>query len=80
MKNKSIYPKYYFYRNGESDRDWILKMMNFIPEEHKDKIASRYERIYRDQKGQNRKRAQKFLHRVARFFYSKSNTRRENGK
>jgi len=67
-----IYPLYYYtnYKHG-TDKNFVLARMNVIPREHQQKIADRYERIFRDNKGNNRKRANTFLHKVAKYFRSK---------
>ena len=67
------YPLYYYHRRQikESDKDFVLARMAAIPKEHKDKVSNRYERIFRDNKGNNRKRANTFLHKVAKSFRNK---------
>lgn len=67
--NKSIYPLWYYSRKPNSDQFWILQRMALIPGKYKQRIADRYERIYRDKKGSNRKRANTFLNKVAKWCY-----------
>ena len=68
-RSEVIYPLYYYsnYIHG-SDREFIWARMAVIPKKHQDNVASRYERIYRDNKGNNRKRANTFLHKIAKRF------------
>ena len=61
-----ITPLYYYYRKDDSDRDWIANMFYFIPDEYHQRVADRYERIFRVGKG--RKHANLFLHRIAKRF------------
>lgn len=70
---KEIYPIFYHSRSIDSDGPWVYKRMQFIPLEHKQKITDRYEKIYQDKKGNNRKRANTFLNKVARWFHKKNN-------
>lgn len=63
-----ITPIWYHYRKGDSDRDWIANMFYFIPEQYHQKVADRYEIIFRDDKARSRERANKFLHRIASRF------------
>ena len=59
-------PLYYYYRKDDSDRDWIANMFYFIPDEYQQRVADRYERIFRVGKG--RKAANFFLNRIAKRF------------
>ena len=70
---KDIYPIFYFNKKPNSDKDFILKRMACIPLEHKRKIADRYEIIYqKPTTTNNRKRANTFLNKLAKWFYSES--------
>ncbi len=81
---KEIYPIFYFNRRGVdkdgkpfSDKGYVLKMMSVIPLEHKRKIADRYEILYqKPSTTNNRKRANTFLNKVARWFHNKSKSRK----
>lgn len=66
----------YFYSCyvGGSDLDFIEQRMFAIPEEHQQKIADRYEKIFRSGKGwkgKNRKKANTFLHKIAKYHRNK---------
>ena len=70
-----IIPLYYFscYIKG-SDIDFIEQRITVIPERHQQKIADRYEKIFRrgkGWKGRNRKKANTFLHKIARHYRNK---------
>lgn len=70
-----IMPKYFFrcYVVG-SDFEFIKKRMSVIPAEHQQKVADRYEKIFRKGegwKGRNRKKANTFLHKIARQYRNK---------
>ena len=74
---KDIYPIFYFNKKPNSDKDFILKRMSVIPLEHKRKIADRYEIIYqKPTTTNNRKRANTFLNKLAKYFYNKTTSRR----
>ena len=45
-----IYPKYYYCKRGDSDRDRILHNMKFIPEHKQQEVSDEYDRIYRASK------------------------------
>lgn len=55
------YPSQYHYRHGvESDRKWILSMLEFIPVELQPDICREYERLYgKDKNG--RRNANSYL-------------------
>lgn len=71
------YPLWYYNKRGVdkhgkayADTKFIMDRMSVIPAEHKHKIASRYENIYQNKKTiGNRKRANTFLNKIARWFY-----------
>ena len=77
---KEIYPIWCYNRRGRdekgkllSDAPWVYKQMLHVPLEHKQKVADRYEIIYQNPTTvNNRKRANKFLSRIARYFYNES--------
>ena len=74
---KDIYPIWYFNKKPNSDKDFILARMSVIPVNHKKNIADRYERIYQNKKTNgNRKRANTFLNKIARWFYNESKKRK----
>ena len=66
------YPIWYFYRNGESDLENIIKCLRHIPAEHQYQISREYEAIYlkdgHAKVSENRARANKFLGDKARDF------------
>jgi len=62
-----IYPKYYYQRGKESDRDWILVRMRVIPESMKQEVADKYEKLYRTEKD-GRKKANTYLHNIAKEY------------
>ena len=62
-----MYPKFYYYTKKVSDRDWILSRMRVIPDKYKQRVSIRYEQLYGCNKV-NRKVANVYLNRVARWF------------
>ena len=78
---KDIYPIWYFNKKPNSDKDFILKRMAIIPLEHKRKISDRYEIIYqKPTTTNNRKRANTFLNKLAKWFYNESSKPKLNNK
>jgi len=70
---REVYPIWYFNKKPNSDKDFVLKRMAIIPPEHKRKIADRYEIIYQNKSTTgNRKRANTFLNKLAKWFYNES--------
>ena len=62
-------PKFYFYRSGESDRDWIERRMRVIPPQHRQAVADEYERIYLTSgRKVARKLANTYLHTTAKQY------------
>ena len=64
-----IYPKFYYY-NGffGSDREWILKRMGVIPQNKKQEVADKYERLYKEKTPDHRKNANTYLHEMAKHY------------
>lgn len=60
-----IYPRFYQYKKGKSDRDWIFSRMAVIPKEKQQEVADEYERIYLSGDRQSRNRANTWLNGVA---------------
>lgn len=74
---KEIYPIWYFSSYKDNDGEWVRKQMLHVPLEHKRKISDRYEIIYQKPTTvNNRMRANKFLSRVARYFFNKKTARK----
>lgn len=66
------YPLYYFHNSKQSDRDWIISKMRFIPAEKRDEVSKEYERIYLSGHFlKTRKQANEYLQKVARSYYEK---------
>ena len=63
-----IYPRFYHYRKGVSDRGWILSRMAVIPVDKQQEIAFEYERLYMGSDNQSRKRANTWLDGLAREY------------
>lgn len=62
-----IYPKFYYQRGKESDRDWILSRMSYIPESQKEMVSEKYEELFLSGRG-GRKEANTYLQGVATEF------------
>jgi len=78
---KEIYPIWYFNKKPNSDQNFILKRMTVIPPKHKQKIADRYELIYQNRNTTgNRKRANTFLNKIAKWFYNESKKPKQKGR
>lgn len=68
-REKLIYPKYYYQRcGGESDRDWILTRMFYLPNDKRKEVADHYEDLYRSK---GRKEANTYLQNIAKPYYEK---------
>ena len=67
-----IYPIYYRGRGGIDDQPWILKMMRFIPKNKQLEVSLKYEKLYRSKYGGDRKAAQTYLHKEAKFYSEKN--------
>ena len=86
--NRKQYPLWYYNRSGFdkngkplSDSKFIMDRMAVIPPEHKDKIANRYEDIYQNKNTTgNRKRANTFLNKIAKWFYNESKKPKQKGR
>lgn len=67
-KTSELMPLYYYGRSKKkSDLEWVLRMLMVVPDKHRQKICDKYESLYRNPMG-NRKAANTYLYRVARFF------------
>jgi len=75
---KEIYPIWYFSSYKDNDGNWVRKQMLHIPLEHKRNIADRYEIIYQKPTTTgNRKRANTFLNKMAKYFFNKKQQRKQ---
>ncbi|ABV74328.1 hypothetical protein BA3_0043 [Thalassomonas phage BA3] len=73
-----IYPLYYHGRSKtNSDKDFILRRMAVIPEQYQQRVADKYERIFRSRQTGFRKNANTYLHRVACWFRYRRNKKQE---
>lgn len=71
------YPKFYFQRGKQSDKDWIMSRMCRIPPDRQSEIAREYEARYLlGTKSQGRRIANTYLQQVAKEFYDKDNLQR----
>jgi len=68
IHNGIIYPRFYRYRRGQSDRDWIFSRMAVIPKNKQKEIADEYERIYLSGDRQARNRANTWLNGIAKEY------------
>ncbi len=69
MIPKKEYPIKYHYRNkNDSDKQFILDRMAWIPKELKDSISNQYEKLYSDGKNNGRGIANSFLHEVSKKY------------
>ena len=60
-----IMPRFYYYRNGKSHRNWIESRMIEIPESKRQEVADEYERRYMTRSGGNAKSANTYIQHVA---------------
>lgn len=74
-----ILPKFYYYRRGVSDRNFIEVRMAHIPPSKQKEVADRYEQLYLKNK-LGRKAANEYLHGVASEYRNKRLRANSNGK
>ena len=67
MKIPSAYPLFWYQRGKDSDRNWIFKMLHFIPDSKKQEVSDQYEKLFFGP-GNGRKKANEFLHGVAKEY------------
>jgi len=68
-----ITPLYYHGRSkNDSDRSFIEARMSVIPEEYQQRVANRYEKIFRSRCKSYRLKANTYLHRVAVYFRNRT--------
>lgn len=73
-----ITPLYYHGRSkNNTDRYFIEKRMAVIPEQYQQRVADKYERIFRSRQTGFRKNANTYLHRVACWFRYRRNKKQE---
>ena len=71
---KEIYPIFYYSKKPDSDTKYIMDRMAVIPDKHKQAASDHYEIIYqKPSTTDNRRRANAFLNRVARWFHNDKN-------
>lgn len=63
--HREIYPKFYYYRPWESDRDWMLSRMSVIPKNRKLEVSNKYTKLFLSGKSSARKDANTYLHNEA---------------
>jgi hypothetical protein len=70
-----FYPIIYFCRGGVSDKDWIIKMMGFIPEDKRVEISNEYMTIFcgAPDSPVRRKEANIYLHSQAKKYREMNN-------
>ena len=56
---------------SDTDREFIEARMSVIPKKYQQRVADRYEKLYRSLKTGNRKVANSYLHRIAVYFRKK---------
>jgi len=72
-------PKFYHYRNkNESDRDWVLHRMTYIPIEIQEEVANNYEKLFLAAGG-GRRAANTYLNYTAKEQYKIHQKERANG-
>lgn len=57
------YPKFYYYKQRVSDRDWIIQRIWVIKEEDRQAVSDEYEKLFLTQ---GRRAANEYLHSEAR--------------
>ena len=67
---KRMYPLYYYSRLKESDRDWIMGKLKFIPEDLVHDVCIQYESIFLGSDNP-RKDANTYLHSEAKKHWEK---------
>jgi len=65
ISDNLIMPRFYYYRKGKSDRDWIESRMIEIPESKRQEIADQYERLFLTRLGGDRKTANTYINQIA---------------
>lgn len=70
-------PKFYHYKKDESDRDWVLQRMAYIPIEIQEEVANNYEKLFLET-GSGRRAANTYLNDTAKEQY-KIHKERANG-
>jgi hypothetical protein len=71
MNIKKTYPIRYHYRNqADSDKNFILQRMVFIPEHIKDRVSNEYERLFGSGSRDERKAANTYLNDEAKKFHN----------
>ncbi len=63
--NREIYPLFYYYKKGVSDRDWMLSRMSVIPNDRKKEVSNKYTKLFLSGKSSARKDANTYLHNEA---------------
>ena len=67
-----IYPIRYYYRGGVSDKDFILSLMEHVPEHKQQEVSDKYELLYLQDGSINvtkgRKEANEYLEAVANHY------------
>lgn len=67
-----IYPIRYYYRKGDSDKDFILVRMAHIPPSRQKEVSDQYDRLYtREGRGP----ANRYLHEEAKVYRDKLKSR-----
>lgn len=66
-KDNPIYPKYYYSRGGVNDFDWIMIRLAHIPEELKQEVCDKYEKLFLSSKD-GRKQANTYLQGIAKEY------------
>ena len=73
----TTYPKFYYQRGKQSDKNWIMSRMCRIPPEHQAEVAKEYEERYLiGTQLRGRRNANTYLQQVAKEFYDKDNLQR----
>lgn len=68
IQNGVIYPRFYHYRRGHSDRDWIMSRMSVIPKDRQQEVATKYEEMFLAGDRQSRNRANTWLNGIAKEY------------
>ena len=58
------YPLFYFQRGKESDINWILARMAYIPLNKQEEVSDQYVKLFQEKNG--RRKANEYLNNVAR--------------
>jgi len=62
------YPKFYYFKLGVSDRDWVLARMSVIPKNKKLEVSNKYTKLFLSKKPSARKDANTYLHNEAKKY------------